>query len=241
MPVNIHIGCPVSTCTKLRKPFPTIGSVFAALDSGISELSLGSTDDQFEAGVLVSSAALNINDSQTGWSGGHFTLTNNSSKGLVAFRVTFHISGTTGETLQFSQNADAFLAQSTIAPGQSIEFETGTKGSFKSKVSGVSVNIDYVELSDGTLGGYDAASAYHRLAIERTQAIIFAKSLAAQVQDDKTDSQTSLLSILAKSRGEEDAGTKLVRMLVGSTVNKKGASAGSDELRRIAALKPPPL
>ncbi len=233
--ITINIGCPGSQCNaEVRSPFSTVGSALASAFG--FQIPVGLVEDQYESGVAVTGAGLDINSKGSGWTGGHLTLTNHSSKPLTTVRVTFKILSSAGPTLQFSEVIDGYLTESPLAVGESMEMETGTTGSFNEKIAGVSASISYVEFADGTKAGTNVSLVSDQLTKDRRQAIAFAKSMLEQM---KKGTPQSNIKALVEGPAAATPGIRTAKSICLAAMEKGGDDALLIELKKLATLKMP--
>jgi hypothetical protein len=198
-------------------------------------LATGLADDQYEAGVELTRTGVNVNASGLGWTGGHFTLTNHATKALTAARVTFQVSDTAGEVLEFMATTDGFLTQSPVAVGGSVDIDTGTTGSFRVAVAGVTASLSYVEFADGTRSGKGADKVFEKLSKEREQAVTYAQSLSSRLKQGAPLAE--VMAAVSSSGAEvETPGVRTAKGLLRDAVAKSGLSALAEELNRISSI-----
>ncbi len=211
-------------------PFTTAGPTVAGL--GLAQLALGVIDDQYQNGVTVHNATLNINQNGRGWSGGHFALSNNTTKGLTTFMVTFHVTDTAGETLQFSNVVDGYLTQSPLAAGQSFDVDARTAGSFQFPVAGVSASLSYLEFADGSLFGKESGAIYAKLGKERAQAIGYAQMLTARLEHGTPEAEIAAGLSVVES---DEPGVRTAKTILRDSL-QENVSTLSRAVRRMAKL-----
>ncbi len=150
--------------------------------------------------------------------------------------VTFNVSDTTGDVLQFSDFVDGYLSQSPVAAGVSFDLGIGTNGSFKFPVTAVSASLSYIEFEDSTRFGTGADALYAKLTKERQQAVTYARSLVTRMEQGTLASEiaTGLASL-----GSDEPGVKTAKMILRSVAEQKGVAALSQEAHRIAAIPLP--